>query len=160
MVFFYFFPRLTCLAVFGRFQRQKWNFEGPKFWLKKNMFFSTLTNLFRVCLKSPQKTTLLFNTISPLHLQKSRNYDLVIFRRFFNFGPFFGPFSGTAVKNVKHEKVAPEYSLIKILASILRSLKYVFLKCTFLDLQLNWLGLVWYLLNSLKALASHRESET
>ena len=32
---------------------------------------------------------------------------LVIFRRFFNFELFFGPFLGTLVENSKHKKVAP-----------------------------------------------------
>ena len=32
---------------------------------------------------------------------------LVIFWRFLNFGPFFGPFLGTVVENSKHKRVAP-----------------------------------------------------
>ena len=36
---------------------------------------------------------------------------LVIFWRFLNFGPFFGPFLGTLVENSKHKKVAPGNSL-------------------------------------------------
>ena len=32
---------------------------------------------------------------------------LVIFRRFLNFGLFFGPFLGTLVENSKHKRVAP-----------------------------------------------------
>ena len=45
-IFFYFFPSSSRLAVFGRFPRQKWNFQGPKFWSKtqkKGSFFK-LTN--------------------------------------------------------------------------------------------------------------------
>ena len=42
---------------------------------------------------------------------KSGNYDLVIFRCFLNFGPFFEPFLGTVVKNTKHEKIAPGIDL-------------------------------------------------
>ena len=56
---------------------------------------------------------------------------LVIFRRFFNFGPFFEPFLGAVVENSKHKRVAP-----------------VFPKCTISGPQLSWRGLVWYLLNS------------
>ena len=41
---------------------------------------------------------------------------LVIFRRFLNFGPFFGPFLGTLVENSKHKKVAPGNSLNPIIA--------------------------------------------
>ena len=36
---------------------------------------------------------------------------LVIFRRFLNLGPFFGPFLGTVVENSKHKRVAPGNSL-------------------------------------------------
>ena len=36
---------------------------------------------------------------------------LVIFRRFVNFGPFFGLFLGTVVENTKHKIVAPGNSL-------------------------------------------------
>ena len=60
----------------------------------------------------------------------------------------------------KHnKKVAPgidTYFFIsqKILASIFGSLKCNFQKYTFLGPQLNRLGLVWYLLNLLKAPAS------
>ena len=87
---------------------------------------------------------------------KSRNYNLVIFRRFLNFGPFFGPFSGTAVENARHKKVAPDINLNflisqKVLALIFRSVNCVFPKCTFSGPQLNRLGLEWYLLNSSKA---------
>ena len=32
---------------------------------------------------------------------------LVIFHRYFNFGPFFGPFLGTLVENAKKGRVAP-----------------------------------------------------
>ena len=55
------------------------------------------------------------------------------FTAFLNFGPFFGPFLGFAVKNTKQKKIAPGIypSCMfvisqKILASILRSLKCVF----------------------------------
>jgi len=83
---------------------------------------------------------------------------LVIFRRFLNFGPFFGPFLGTLVENSKHKKVAPGNSLnfpkkIKIVTLIFGSQNCVFLKCTFSGPQLSWRGLVWYLLNSWKARA-------
>ena len=44
-------------------------------------------------------------------MNKNRNYDLVIFWRFFNLGPLFGPFLGTVVKNAKHKKVAPGIDL-------------------------------------------------
>ena len=57
----------------------------------------------------------------------SRNQDLVIFRRFLNFGPIFVPFLGTTVKNAKHKKGAPGNSL-KNRASIIKSLKCVFCK--------------------------------
>ena len=36
---------------------------------------------------------------------------VVIFRRFLNFGPFFGQFLGTVVENAKHKKVAPGNSI-------------------------------------------------
>merc|ERR1712127_564863 len=80
---------------------------------------------------------------------------LVIFRRFLNFGPFFGPFLGTLVENSKHKKVAPGNSLNfpKIVTLIFGSQNHVFLKYTFSWPQLSWRGLVWYLLNSLKARA-------
>ena len=75
---------------------------------------------------------------------------LVIFRRFLNFGPFFGPFLGTLVENAKSKRVAPGNSLNfpKILTLIFGSLKCVFPKCTFSEPQLSRRGLVWYLLNS------------
>ena len=54
---------------------------------------------------------------------------LVIFRRFLNFGPFFGPFLGTLVENSKHKKVAPGNSLnfpkkIKILTLIFDEVRF------------------------------------
>ena len=36
---------------------------------------------------------------------------LVIFRRFLNFGPFFGPFLGTVVESSKQKRFAPGNSL-------------------------------------------------
>ena len=65
--------------------------------------------------------------------------------RFGNFSVFF---ELQAVFTYRSEKRK------KILASIFRSLKCVFPKCKFLRPQLNQRVLVWYLLKSLKALAS------
>ena len=63
----------------------------------------------------------------------------VIFRRFLNFGPFFGPFLGTLVENSKHKTL------------IFRSQKCLFQKCTFSGPQLSRRGLVWYLLKFVKS---------
>ena len=42
---------------------------------------------------------------------RSGQMVLVIFRRFFNFGPFFWPFLGTVVENAETKRVAPGNSL-------------------------------------------------
>ena len=52
---------------------------------------------------------------------------LVIFRRFLNFGPFFGPFLGTLVENSKNKKVAPGNPNIDIWVPKMRFSKmYIF----------------------------------
>ena len=52
---------------------------------------------------------------------------LVIFRRFLNFGPFFGPFLGTLVENAKLKRVAPGNSRIDIqVPKMLFSKIYIF----------------------------------
>ena len=76
---------------------------------------------------------------------------LVIFQRFLNFGPFFGPFLGTVVENSKHKRVVPGNSVkkkLKILTLIFGSQKCVFPKRTFSRPQWSRRGLVWCLLNS------------
>ena len=73
---------------------------------------------------------------------KRGNYGLVIFWRFLNFGPCFGQFWGTVVKNIKKLCLVLISIFVisqTILVSIFKSLNCVFPKCTFL--------------NSLKALA-------
>ena len=128
-VFLNIFQRLTCLAVFGRFPRQKWNFRVNNF--GKNQQKKITVTIF----KSHYKSQFIYLTQFPEHLSlyeisSKSNYGLVFFGRFLNFGPFFG-------------------------ALIFWFLKCVFTKCTFSGPQLNRLGLVWYLLNTLKALALH-----
>ena len=67
-------------------------------------------------------TNQLFDSINP---QVTQKFNLIVikifpntcryilcFGHFFNFGPFFGPFSGTIVKNAKYKKVAPGIDLI------------------------------------------------
>merc|ERR1712127_1101552 len=164
--FFYFFPSLSCLAVLSRFPRQIGNFWGPKFWSKKQKktFFFKLTNfpfwsIFKRTLKSTFLEKEFFQSFCPyIGSPRCVKMILVIFLRFLNVGPFFGPFLGTLVENSKYKKVAPGNSLnfpkkIKILTLIFGYQNCVFLKCTFSGPQLSWRGLVWYLLNSLKARA-------
>ena len=113
---FYFFPSITPLAVY---LSKSEIFRVPNFGQKhqKTLFF-TLTHFpFLSILKSSQKTTYVYTRIFRAFVlinigsAKSRNYDLVIFGQFLNFGPFFGPFCGTVVKNTKKIKVAPGHFL-------------------------------------------------
>ena len=86
--FCFVFLSLARLAVYSRFPRQKWNFQGPKFW-SKIMFFFTLTNF-----SGHHKRQLMYLTEFPEHLSfigpaKSRKNNIM---RFLNFGPFLGLF--------------------------------------------------------------------
>ena len=96
------------------------------------------------------KSQLIFQTVFPNHMSlyeiSSGKMILVIFRRFLNFGPFFGPFLGTLVKNAKHKKFAPCIYLHFCKQSTnpninIWVLKCVFPKCTFSGPQTNRIDL-------------------
>ena len=137
VVVFYFFLSLSCLAILGRYPRQKWNFRGSKFWLKnakKNIYFFKITNFpFWAISKWTTKSTFLEKEFSLsfcpyMRCAPSGEMVLVIFQRFWTSDRFLGK---------------------KNLASIFGSLKCVIPKCTFFGPKLNRLSR--YLLNSSKA---------
>ena len=97
--FFSFPPKTHLFGRFWPFSEAKMKFLGSKILVKtKKKTFFTVTNFLKVSIiNSPQKSISLFlkrilNLCPYMRCPKSRNQDLVIFRCFLNFRPFFGPF--------------------------------------------------------------------
>ena len=106
---FYFFPSCTCLAVFGHFPRQNKKFQGSKFLYncQKTQFFSHKPIFQFGPSSSHHKRHLIYLTEFPyIVCPPSRNYELVIFWRFLNFRPFFGPFLIIVVKTQNIKKLS------------------------------------------------------
>ena len=109
---FFLSPKLILFAVFVRFPRPKLNFEGPKFWTKQ--IEKRVLKKYIIFFDNAQPNWLLkvnfffkqffLNICAYMRSPKSRKIIVVVFRCFFNFGSFFGPFLGMLVKNAK---VAP-----------------------------------------------------